>query len=121
VNVVVEMEKGVLVCGRMLDAVTGKPPTDREYAYVRSAEGQAYSQVKEDGSWDLYLPPGEHKIMYRCKDMKQQEEFKQLIVEKGKPIKGLIIKVGVKAGSASSDDAGKKGTSSGRLRTRSAR
>ena len=55
------------------------------------------------------------------KEMKQQEEFKQLVVEKGKPIKGLIIKVGVKAGSASGDDAGKQGTSSGRLRTRSAR
>ena len=101
VKVVVEIEKGVLVCGRMLDAETGKPPSDREYAYVRSAEGQAYSQIKEDGSWDLYLPAGEHKIMYRYKDMSQQQEFRQLSVEKGKPIKDLVIKVGAKAGSAS--------------------
>ena len=116
VEVVIEMEKGILVSGRMIDASTGKPPAERDYAYVR-AEGRSYSRIAEDGSWDLYLPAGEHKIMYRCKDMKQQDEFKQLIVEKGKPIKGLIIKVG----SASGDDAGKQGTSSGRLRMRSAR
>ena len=116
VEVVIEMEKGIMVSGRMIDASTGKPPAERDYAYVR-AEGRSYSRIAEDGSWDLYLPAGEHKIMYRCKDMKQQDEFKQLIVEKGKPIKGLIIKVG----SASGDDAGKQGTSSGRLRMRSAR
>jgi len=66
VDVVIKMEKGVLVCGTMLDVATGKPPSDREYAYVRTAEGQAYSAVKEDGGWELYLPEGEHIIMYRC-------------------------------------------------------
>jgi len=116
VEVVIEMEKGVLVCGTMIDIATGKSPSDREYAYVRTAEGRAYSPIREDGSWELYLPEGEHKIMYRCKDMRQQQEFKQLRVEKGKPIKDLVIKVGVKAGSTSEKDVGGPGTRLGRVR-----
>jgi hypothetical protein len=108
-EVVIEMEKGVLVCGTMIDISTGKSPSDREYAYVRTAKGQAYSPIREDGSWELYLPEGEHKIMYRCKDMRQQQEFKQLRVEKGKPIKDLVIKVSVKAGSTSEKDLGGMG------------
>jgi len=106
VEVVIEMEKGVPVCGTMTDVATGKPPSDREYAYVRTADGQAYSPIKEDGSWELYLPEGEHIIMYRCKDMSQQQEFRRIKVEKGKPVKDLVIKVGVKAGQTSEKDAG---------------
>jgi uncharacterized GH25 family protein len=101
VDVVIEMEKGILVSGTMIDAATGKPPEDREYAYVRTAEGQTnstYSPIKEDGSWELYLPEGEHIIMYRIKEMNRQEEFKRLKLEKGKPVKDLVIKVGVKGG-----------------------
>jgi uncharacterized GH25 family protein len=97
VEVVIEMEKGILVRGTMIDPATGKPPADREYAYVRTATGQAYSPIKEDGSWELYVPDGEHQIMYRYKDMKQQKEFKRVKVTKGKPIEGLVIKVGAKS------------------------
>jgi hypothetical protein len=97
-DVVIEIEKGIPVGGTMIDAATGKPISDREYAYVRSSDGQSYSQISEDGSWELYLPEGEHTIMYRCKDMNRQEEFKQLKLEKGKPVKDLVIKVGVKSG-----------------------
>jgi len=44
--------------------------------------------------------------MYRCKDMSQQQEFRRIKVEKGKPVKDLVIKVGVKAGQTSEKDAG---------------
>jgi len=101
VEVVIEMEKGTSVSGTMIDAATGKPPADREYAFVRTAEGRTqseYSQIKEDGSWELFLPEGEHKIIYRCRGMNQQKDFKRIKVEKGKPIKDLVIKVGVEGG-----------------------
>jgi hypothetical protein len=99
--VVIEMEKGISVSGTMIDAATGKPPVDREYAYVRTAEGRtqsAYSQIKEDGSWELFLPEGDHRIIYRCRGMNQQQDFKRIKVEKGKPVKDLVIKVGAKSG-----------------------
>ena len=98
VDVVIEMEKGIPVSGIMIDAATGKPPADREYAYVRSSDGQSYSPIDKDGGWELYLPEGEHTIMYRCRDMNRQEEFKRLKLEKGKPVKDLVISVGVKGG-----------------------
>jgi hypothetical protein len=92
------MEKGIMVSGTMIDAATGKPPSDRQYAYVLTANGRAYSSVKEDGTWELYLPEGEHRIMYRYKDINQQKEFKRLKVKKGEPIKGLIVEVGAEGG-----------------------
>ena len=116
VKVVIEMEEGVMVCGKMLDAATGKPLSDVKSAYVGSAEGRSYSPIKEDGSWQLYLLPGEHKITYRCMDMKQQKEFRQLKVKKGTPIKDLVIKVDAKTGQASRDDAAQSGTRSRALR-----
>lgn len=115
-NVVIEMEKGTLVCGAMVEAATGKPVSNKEYAYVRTSEGRAYSPVKEDGSWELYLPEGEHKIMYRVKDMKQQLEYKQLTVEKGKPIRDLVIKISAKSAQESEEEVKKPGTMSGRVR-----
>ena len=105
-----------MVCGKMLDAATGKPLSDVKSAYVGSAEGRSYSPIKEDGSWQLYLLPGEHKITYRCMDMKQQKEFRQLKVKKGTPIKDLVIKVDAKTGQASRDDAAQSGTRSRALR-----
>ena len=98
VEVVIEMEKGIPVSGTMIDIASGKPISDREYAYVRTSDGQSYSPVSEDGGWELYLPEGEHIIMYRYKEMNRQEEFKRIKVEKGKPVKDLVIKVGAKDG-----------------------
>jgi len=101
VDVVIEMEKGTSVSGTMIEAATGKPPAEREYAYVRTAEGRTqseYSQIKEDGSWELFLPEGEHRIIYRCRGMNLQKDFKQIKVEKGKPVKDLVIKVGAEDG-----------------------
>ncbi|HCO94851.1 MAG TPA: hypothetical protein DIU00_13020, partial [Phycisphaerales bacterium] len=101
VNAIIEMEKGISVSGTMIDAATGKPLEDREYAYVRTAEGRtqsAYSQIKEDGSWELFLPEGDHRIIYRCRGMNLQKDFKRIKVEKGKPITDLVIKVGVEGG-----------------------
>jgi uncharacterized GH25 family protein/5-hydroxyisourate hydrolase-like protein (transthyretin family) len=97
VDVVIEMEKGIPVSGKMIDAATGKPPADREYAYVRTSDGQSYSPISEDGSWELFLPEGEHIIMYRCKEMNRQEEFKRIKLEKGKPVNDLVINVGAKS------------------------
>jgi len=101
VEVVIEMEKGTSVSGKMIEAATGKPPADRDYAYVRTADGRtqsAYSQIKEDGSWELFLPEGDHSIIYRCRNMNRQQEFKRIKVEKGKPIMDLVIKVGAEGG-----------------------
>ena len=101
VEVVIEMEKGTSISGKMIEAATGKPPADRDYAYVRTADGRtqsAYSQIKEDGSWELFLPEGDHSIIYRCRSMNRQQEFKRISVEKGKPIKDLVIKVGSEGG-----------------------
>ena len=82
----------------MIDAATGKPPSDRQNTYVRTASGRAYSSIKEDGTWELYLPEGEHQIMYRYKESNQQKEFKRVKVKKGEPVKELVIKVGAKDG-----------------------
>ena len=109
-EVVIEMEKGILVSGTMVDAATGKPVPDREYAYVHIVAGQSYSQIKEDGSWELYLPEGEHTIMYLYKDMNRQQEFKRLKLEKGKPVKDLVIKVDVKSPETPEKDAGTRST-----------
>ena len=101
VEVVIEMEKGTSVSGTMIDAATGKPPEDRDYAYVRTADGRTqseYSRINEDGGWELFLPEGDHSIIYRCGNMSRQQEFKRISVEKGKPIKDLVIKVGAEGG-----------------------
>ena len=93
VNVVIEMEEGILVSGTMTDAVTGKPPVNRNYSYVRIIKPRAYSTIKEDGSWKLYVPEGEYKIMYRCGRTNREKEFMQVKVEKGKPVTDLVIKL----------------------------
>jgi hypothetical protein len=46
---------------------------------------------------ELFLPEGEHIIMYRCKEMNRQEEFKRIKLEKGKPVNDLVINVGAKS------------------------
>ncbi|MHC4369878.1 MAG: hypothetical protein ACYSW8_19885, partial [Planctomycetota bacterium] len=64
--------------------------------------------------WELYLPEGEHTIMYRTRDMRQQQEFKKLSVKKGEPVEGLVIKVTIKTSGGSA--GGPAATSSRRTR-----
>ncbi len=114
VNIVIEMEEGTLVSGTMIDAATGKPPSDRNYAYVRITEARAYSSIKEDGSWKLYVPEGEYKIMYRCNRTSRQEEFMQVKVEKGKPVIDLVIKVDEADQQSTGNEVGSMRSTTGR-------
>jgi hypothetical protein len=90
-EVVLELEIGTLVSGKMVDKGTGLTPKDLAGLNVMASEANTHSGIEEDGSWKMYLPEGHFVISYRYQNA--THTFKTVDVKKGEPVENLIIEI----------------------------
>jgi protocatechuate 3,4-dioxygenase beta subunit len=99
-EVVVEVEEGTAVSGKLLDAATGARPKGYAAVLAYNAEGRPVGPsavVEDDGSWMLYVLEGVHEIAYRLEGMQQPEKVKSITVEKGQAVEEIVIEMNTEA------------------------
>ncbi len=91
-TVAVELEEGIPVRGTLVDKTTGQAPRGKKIVTVQKAKEQPVSgvQVKDDGSWEMYLYPGQFNLAYLIEGQGWRKG-PPLTVEKGGTYEGIIV------------------------------
>jgi len=88
--------KGVRVAGKFIETDTGKPVTDGYVSISSPGSGRRpiEARTKEDGSFELYAPPGELRLFARSEShsLAQEEMNRQLTLVAGQDMTDIEIK-----------------------------
>ncbi|HEX2971661.1 MAG TPA: carboxypeptidase-like regulatory domain-containing protein, partial [Tepidisphaeraceae bacterium] len=92
-DVVIELEEGIPLRGKLVDAKTNKPLEGYVYAQLQGDPNMGgYSEVEKDGSWLGYLPrEGEYVVKYYLMPAREPKAFKTITVRKSEPLPELVI------------------------------
>jgi len=94
-EVVIEVEEGIRVFGKLVDAKTEKALRGRILVNMvgNEQEVSTYAEVDPDGTWEAYVPQeGEYRVQYYVIGGRPYKEFKTIKVEKGKAGAEIVVK-----------------------------
>ena len=93
VEITLEIEEGIPVRGKFVDAKTGEALKGWKTLMAFRASNRYDPTVDEDGTWEIYLPEGEIDLQYSVEGMGRYQSFKTFNLEKGKAYEGFVIEV----------------------------
>ncbi|HEX2972617.1 MAG TPA: hypothetical protein VHP11_09810, partial [Tepidisphaeraceae bacterium] len=94
-NLLIELEEGIRIYGKLIDAKTDQPLSGTVVATLANTEDPSptYGGVNQDGSWDLYLPrDAEYLIRFLPTGNSEYQDFKTISVKRAQPPQELIIR-----------------------------
>ncbi|MCY2951100.1 MAG: carboxypeptidase-like regulatory domain-containing protein, partial [Planctomycetota bacterium] len=94
-EVVIEVEEGIRVFGKLVDAKTEKALRGTILVSMVGSEQEVSTNagVGQDGAWEVYVPrEGEYRVQYFVNGWSQYKEFKTIKVEKGKAGEEIVVK-----------------------------
>lgn len=95
-EVTIKMERASLVKGKIVSKSSAKLDLKRKSLHAMQ-DGKPVGGVliEKDGSWEMYLLPGETVLVHNAGSDKMQtlEQGLKITVEKDKPLKGVILEI----------------------------
>ncbi len=94
-EIVIEVEEGIRLAGKLLDAKTEKAIQGTILARLIGDESdtQTFAHAEEDGRWLLYVPrEGEYQLLYYVQGARQYKVFGNVKVERAKESPEIVIK-----------------------------
>lgn len=99
-RVTVTMELGTPVEGKVASVGSGTLNMKGKCVYARRDNENVFvARIAEDGTWKVFLPPGEFTLVHDFAQggrLQAVEEGRKITVEKGKPLTDIVIEIKTK-------------------------
>jgi hypothetical protein len=89
----IELARGIPVRGKLFKAGTKVVPAGRKTVYVDSGPLSVPAEVKEDGSWRMYLYEGTFDLRYYVQGMSEAPRVRRITVSRDTPAEELILEL----------------------------